>query len=99
MFSWRELRFVLCTIAVFMIYKISGTSLLFNAAGANALINLFTGQYLCTTNSCSIEKPGIALSFLPFKMVLSTDPISIVHHISTVFGLLLFLYGGVKILG
>ncbi|MBF0444397.1 MAG: hypothetical protein HQL68_02320 [Magnetococcales bacterium] len=98
MFSWRELRFVLCTIAVFMIYKIIGTGWLFNVAGANALINLFTGQYLCTTNSCSMQKPGITLSFLPFKMRFSTDPISIAHYITTIFGLLLFIYGGWQIL-
>jgi hypothetical protein len=94
MFSWRELRFVLCTIAVLMIYKISGTGWLFNVAGASALINLFTGQYLCTTNSCSTQDPGITL---PFKIVLSTDPISITHYITTIFGLLLFIYGGVII--
>ncbi|MBF0193181.1 MAG: hypothetical protein HQL71_01435 [Magnetococcales bacterium] len=97
MFSWRELRFILCTIAAIMIYKIIGTGWFFNIAGANALINLFTGQYLCTTNNCSIEKPGIELSFLPFKMVLFTDPISITHYISTIFGLLLLVYGSVHI--
>ncbi|MBF0379419.1 MAG: hypothetical protein HQL69_00250 [Magnetococcales bacterium] len=98
MFSWRELRFLLCTIAVFIIYKIVGTGWLFNVAGVNALINLFTGQYLCTTKGCSTDKPGINLSFLPFKMTISSDPIIITHYISTIFGMLLFFYWGFRLL-
>jgi hypothetical protein len=96
MFSWREVRFVICTIAVLMFYKILGTGWMFNVAAINAMVNLFTGQYLCTTNSCSIEKPGFAFPSFP-NITIPNDPIAIVHYITTAIGLLFLFYGSVHI--
>ena len=89
MISWREVRFLICTIGVLMVYKIFGAGWLMNAAAINALLNLFSGQYLCSTNSCTVSKSGITIPWWPYKMVIPTDPITIAHNITTVIGLLL----------
>jgi hypothetical protein len=99
MISLREVRFLVCTIAVLMIYKLVGTNWLMNVLAVNALINLFSGQHLCATGSCGVEKPDFIIPFLPFKVALFSNPIAILHYITTTVGLLFFLYGTVKIWG
>jgi hypothetical protein len=95
MVSFREVRFLLCTVAVIMVYKINGAGWLLNVAGGNALVNLFTGQYLCTTSICSTEKPGIVIPGLPFRLTIPTDPLTAVHYATTAIGLISVAYGAV----
>ncbi|MBF0357999.1 MAG: hypothetical protein HQL70_05280 [Magnetococcales bacterium] len=96
MFSWREVRFIICTIAVLTVYKIIGAGWLMNVVAGNAMVNLFTGQYLCTTNGCTIDKPGFTVPFLS-GITIPNDPIAIVHYITTAIGLLFLFYGSVHI--
>ncbi len=97
MIGLREVRFLLCTIAVIMMHRIHGTDWLFNTAAVNALLNLFTGQYLCSTSGCDIGPPGKVIPGLPIKVTLPTDPIAVAHYMTTAIGTLLAIYGSIMI--
>ncbi|MBF0446598.1 MAG: hypothetical protein HQL67_00185 [Magnetococcales bacterium] len=94
MITFREIRFFICTIAALLMYKLYGMSLLTNGLAFNALLNLFSGQHLCITGSCSTERTN---SFSDFKKAVTSDPVSMFHYATTVVGLLALLYGVVEI--
>lgn len=99
MFSLREARFFICTIAVLLIYKSDGVALLMNVAAVNALLNLFSGQHLCVTGSCAVDKPLSTVPYLPFKLHISTDPVALFHYATTVIGVGFFVYGAIRVWG
>jgi hypothetical protein len=99
MISLREIRFFACTIGTLMIYKVDGTGIFLNVAAMNALLNLFSGQHLCVTGTCSTEQPMITLPYLPVKITLFTDPIAIFHYVTTLLGVITLVYGTVSIWG
>jgi hypothetical protein len=93
MVVFREARFVVCTLAVILIYKSHGAGWLMNGVAVNAFLNLFSGQHLCVTGSCRLPESGKKRTFLPFKLQIPSDPVEIFHAATTIIGGLFLLYG------
>ena len=83
----KQARFFLCVIGAILVFQID-TGVLFNAAGLNAVANLFSGQYVCSVEECRVEE----------KRRFAKDPVSLFHYGTTLAGAGFCMYGAIVFL-